>query len=386
MPHRTMPRDTDAPAARAPAAMLPPRDATRGPQEARISREPATGQPRRDGSPRAARSRAPGLPAAAGIGFKPEHFEGLCALRPPLGFLEVHAENYMGEGGPPHAMLRALRADFALSLHGVGLSIGGALPPDRDHLARLRALCDRYDPESFSEHLAWSSHDEAFLNDLLPLPYTAETLALVCDHVDRVQEALGRRMLLENPSSYLRFESSTMAETAFLAEVARRTGCGLLLDVNNVFVSATNLATDPRAYLADFPLAAVGEVHLGGHAAEALPSEPLLIDAHGTPVADPVWTLYAEVIARAGPLPTLIEWDNDVPALEVLLAEAARAAAVLAGVQQAGGTEGVQDGVPDLVQAGVPAGARAGVQADVPAGVSADVAAWAGGARHVRTS
>lgn len=269
------------------------------------------------------------LPAAPGLGFKPEHFGAIRNTRPELGFFEVHAENYMGAGGVPHAQLRALRADYALSLHGVGLSIGGAGRLDAEHLARLKRLCDLYEPESFSEHLAWSSHGGDYLNDLLPLPYTPETLDIVCDHIDEVQAVLGRRMLLENPSTYVLFAQSTLSETDFLAEVVRRTGCGLLLDVNNVFVSATNHRTDPRAYLAAFPLAAVGELHLGGHAEEALPSGPFLIDAHGTPVADPVWTLYAEVLARTGPLPTLIEWDNDVPEFPLLLAEATRAAALL---------------------------------------------------------
>ena len=271
----------------------------------------------------------PALPSAAGIGFKRIHYDDLRVTRPPLGFLEIHAENYMGAGGPPHAQLATLRQDYALSVHGVGLSIGGAGPLDRDHLDRLKILCARYEPESFSEHLAWSSHDGAFLNDLLPLPYDDETLATVCAHVDQVQEVLGRRMLLENPSTYITFESSTLAETDFLREIVRRTGCGLLLDVNNVFVSCTNHRADPRAYLNRFPLGAVGEIHLSGHDAEDLPSGPLLIDAHGSPVADPVWTLYGEVIAETGPLPTLIEWDNDVPALPVLLAEADRAQHVL---------------------------------------------------------
>lgn len=273
------------------------------------------------------------LPAAPGLGFKPEHFAEIRSTRPRLGFFEIHAENYMGAGGAPHAQLRALRADYALSLHGVGLSIGGAGRLDAAHLARLKQLCETYEPESFSEHLAWSSHGTDYLNDLLPLPYTPETLTIVCDHIDEVQAVLGRRMLLENPSTYVLFAQSTMSETGFLAEVTRRTGCGLLLDVNNVFVSATNHRTDPRAYLAAFPLGSVGELHLGGHAEEALPSGPLLIDAHGAPVADPVWTLYAEVLARTGPLPTLIEWDNDVPAFPVLLAEAGRAAVLLADAE-----------------------------------------------------
>ncbi len=269
------------------------------------------------------------LPAAAGLGFKPAHFDAIRETAPRLGFFEIHAENYMGAGGLPHAQLAALRTDFALSIHGVGLSIGGPGRLDPSHLARLRRLCDRYEPESFSEHLAWSSHDGAYLNDLLPLPYTEETLAIICAHVNEVQDVLGRRMLLENPSTYVTFAQSSIPEVAFLHEVSRRTGCGLLLDINNVFVSATNHRLDPRAYLAAFPLALVGEIHLGGHAEEALPSGPLLIDAHGAPVADPVWALFSETIARSGPLPSLIEWDNDLPEWPVLAAEAARAQTIL---------------------------------------------------------
>lgn len=272
------------------------------------------------------------LPPRAGVGFKPDHFAAIRRQPGAVAFFEVHAENYMGAGGPPQAQLAALRADVPISLHGVGLSIGGAGDLDRAHLARLRALCDRLDPASFSEHLAWSSHGAAYLNDLLPLPYTPATLARICDHVDQVQEALGRRMLLENPATYVLFAESSIPETGFLAEVARRTGCGLLLDVNNVFVSCTNHRTDPRAYLRDFPMQAVGEIHLGGHDTEEMPSGPLLIDSHGAPVADPVWTLFAEVIDRIGPMPTLIEWDNDLPDWPVLAAEAARAEAILTQV------------------------------------------------------
>ncbi len=269
------------------------------------------------------------LPAVAGVGFKPEHFDQIRATTPRVGFLEAHAENYMGAGGLPHHQLGLLRRDHAISIHGVGLSIGGSDALNRDHLARLKALCDRYEPDSFSEHLAWSSHGGDYLNDLLPLPYTPETLDQVCRHVAQVQEVLGRRMLLENPSTYVLFEQSTIPETEFLTEVVRRTGCGLLLDVNNVFVSATNHRTDAMAYLAAFPIHAVGEIHLGGHAEEQLPSGPLLIDAHGTPVADPVWALYVAVLAQTGPLPTLIEWDNDVPPWPELLAEVLRAQDVL---------------------------------------------------------
>ena len=272
------------------------------------------------------------LPAAPGLGFKPEHFPTIRDTRPELGFFEIHAENYMGAGGPPHRQLTALRQDYAISLHGVGLSIGGPGRLDADHLARLRVLIDRYQPESFSEHLAWSSHGTEYLNDLLPLPYTPETLRIVCDHIDEVQDKLGRRMLLENPATYVLFEQSTLIETDFLTEIARRTGCGLLLDINNVFVSTTNHRADARTYLAAFPLDKVREIHLGGHATEELPSGPLLIDDHGSPVADPVWVLYAETIARTGAVPTLIEWDNDVPPFPELLAEARRAAAILDAV------------------------------------------------------
>ena len=270
------------------------------------------------------------LPRRAGAGFKPEHFAAILAGPQPIGFFEVHAENYMGAGGPPHAQLGKLREDYALSIHGVGLSIGSMQPLDRDHLARLKSLCDRYQPESFSEHLAWSTHDSVFLNDLLPLPYTQETLTRVADHIDEVQAALGRRMLLENPATYLLFAESTIEETAFLAEIARRTGCGLLLDVNNVFVAATNHNLDPDAYIARFPLEAVGEIHLSGHS-ETVDDlgAPLLIDSHDTPVKDPVWALYETVLGRIGPVASLIEWDNDVPEWPVLRQEAAAAQRLL---------------------------------------------------------
>jgi uncharacterized protein (UPF0276 family) len=268
------------------------------------------------------------LPARAGLGFKPEHFPEILAQPTGLGFFEVHAENYLGAGGAPHAMLAALRRDHALSIHGVGLSIGGTRI-DPDHLARIRGLCDRYAPDSFSEHLAWSSHDGAFLNDLLPLPYTPATLDRVVAHVDQVQTALRRPILLENPATYVVFADSEIPETDFLAAIAERTGCGLLLDVNNVLVSCTNHRSDPAAWIDAFPMHLVGEVHLGGHVAEALPSGPLLIDAHGAAVADPVWALYARVLDRAGPLPSLVEWDNDVPDWPVLLAEAHRAQTLL---------------------------------------------------------
>jgi uncharacterized protein (UPF0276 family) len=280
-----------------------------------------------------ATARAP-LPPGPGVGYKPQHFSDILAAPGAVSWLEIHAENYMGDGGRPIAQLRHLADRFPISVHGVGLSIGGEGELDRDHLARLRHLVGWLNPASFSEHLAWSTHDGAYLNDLLPLPYTEATLARVAAHVAQVQDALGRRMLLENPSSYLVFAESEMSETAFLAEVARRTGCGLLLDVNNVFVSATNLGTDPQAYVADFPLGLVGEIHLGGHEEDADEAGlRLLIDSHSREVTDPVWQLYAQVIRKAGPRPTLIEWDNDVPDWPRLAAEADRAAALLTAAQ-----------------------------------------------------
>ena len=274
---------------------------------------------------------SPQLPAAAGVGYKAQHFTDILDNPAPVEWLEIHAENYMGDGGRPLAQLRALAERFPISVHGVGLSIGGEGPLDPDHLARLTHLVGWLNPASFSEHLAWSTHDipgsSSYFNDLLPLPYTDATLARVCDHVDAVQNALGRRMLLENPSSYLAFAQSTYGEVDFLREVVKRTGCGLLLDVNNVFVSATNMDLDARAYIDAFPLDAVGEIHLGGHDEDHDDhGAPLLIDSHGREVADPVWALYAHTIARGGAKPTLIEWDNDVPDWATLAGEARRAA------------------------------------------------------------
>ncbi|MFD1160108.1 MNIO family bufferin maturase [Roseovarius aestuarii] len=272
----------------------------------------------------------PALPAAPGVGYKPQHFSDILNDAAPVEWLEIHAENYMGDGGRPIAQLRHLSEQFAISVHGVGLSIGGETELDADHLARLKHICNWLQPESFSEHLAWSTHDSHFLNDLLPLPYTKATLSRVADHIDQVQEVVGRQMLLENPSSYLAFDESTYAETEFLDEVAKRTGCGLLLDVNNVFVSATNLQIDPYAYIDAFPLARVGEIHLGGHDEETDDhGAPLLIDSHGREVADPVWTLLDYTLERSGVRPILIEWDANIPEWAELAAEAERAANAL---------------------------------------------------------
>jgi len=270
------------------------------------------------------------LPDRAGVGFKPAHFDEIMGSEPQIGFIEIHAENYMGAGGPAHRQLETLRERYALSIHGVGLSIGSPNPLDREHLARLRRLCERHPPASFSEHLAWSSHGDVYLNDLLPLPYTEQTLARVVEHIDQVQSCLNRRMLLEKPSTYVEFTESSIPEIEFLAETVRKTGCGLLLDVNNVFVSCTNHSRSPSGYLAAFPIEHVGEIHLGGHDCDRDDTGArLLIDAHGTPVADPVWALYQSAIERVGPLPTLIEWDNNVPRWPVLAAEARSATAIL---------------------------------------------------------
>jgi uncharacterized protein (UPF0276 family) len=271
------------------------------------------------------------IPPRAGVGLKHQHYREIIDTLPDVGFFEVHAENYMGAGGPPHRYLTAIRENYPLSLHGVGLSIGAARPLDKAHLARLKALNERYQPGLFSEHLAWSTHESVFYNDLLPLPYNEDTVARVADHIDEVQEAVGRRMLLENPSAYLAFVESTMSEIDFLKEVVRRSGCGLLLDVNNVHVSATNLRFDPFDYIDAFPVEHVGEIHLAGYEPEQDDDGSLLlIDAHNRPIDAAVWALYEHTIARTGPTPTLVEWDNDVPEWSILFAELGRADRVLA--------------------------------------------------------
>lgn len=270
------------------------------------------------------------IPARAGIGLKPQHYQEILRDRPDFGFFEVHAENYMGAGGPPHHYLEAVRREYPISLHGVALSIGGECPLNRDHLARLKVLLERYDCGLFSEHLAWSTHEDAYLDDLLPVPYTGKTLQRVCGHVNETQDFLGRKMLLENPSTYVQFEESTMSEIDFISQIATRTGCGLLLDVNNVFVTCKNHNMDPNAYIDAFPVEHVGEIHLAGHDERRDDTgAPLLIDVHGSPVVNRVWKLYQRAVSRIGPVPTLIERDANVPPLAGLLAEAARADRVL---------------------------------------------------------
>jgi uncharacterized protein len=263
------------------------------------------------------------IPPQSGIGLKNEHIRAILEEKPALGFLEIHAENYMGDGGPLLRYLEAVRENYPLSLHGVGLSIGGPHALDRDHLKRLRGLNDRFSPGLFSEHLAWSTHDTGFLADLLPLPYSVSTFERVRDHIHETQEFMGRQMLLENPASYLTFDDSTMGEAEFISRLVETTGCGLLLDVNNVFVSARNLKTSAHDYLDRYPLTHVQEIHLAGHEVSAdEAAQTVLIDDHGSPVSDDVWALYADVIDRTGPLPTLIERDNKVPPLRELVAEA----------------------------------------------------------------
>lgn len=274
------------------------------------------------------------LPARPGLGLKPQHFDEILQLKPDIGFFEIHAENYFVAGGPFHHFLSRIRELYALSIHGVGLSIGGESPPDRSHLRALRALLRRYEPESFSEHLAWSSHGGVFLNDLLPLPYTKDTLARVCAHIDLVQTYLGRQMLLENPATYVEFEQSSYDEAEFITEIIRRSGCGLLLDVNNAYISCTNHGRRAEQYIAALPLHAVAELHLAGFSHDTDGAgAPLLIDSHGSRVDPAVWELYSNTIEQIGPSPTLIEWDNHLPPLSTLLAEANLVQDCLAQVQ-----------------------------------------------------
>jgi len=274
--------------------------------------------------------------AAAGIGLRSAHVAEIAATRPAVGFLEVHAENYMN-GSPALSLLAELRRDYPVSLHGVGLSLGGASDLDRVHLARFKALVDRIDPLLVSEHLSWSGVAGVYLNDLLPLPYTEETLATVRQHVDQAQDALGRRILIENPSTYLRFRHSTIDEAEFLATLAERTSCRILCDVNNLYVNAENFGIDPIAYLDALPAAAVGEIHLAGHHRGDADGTPLLIDDHGSTVAEPVWHLYRVALARFGRVPTLVEWDTRLPTLDVLVGEAKRADAMSAASAPGGG-------------------------------------------------
>ena len=267
-----------------------------------------------------------------GIGLRQPHYREVFERRPALAFLEVHSENFFLDGGASMHALERARAAYPISLHGVGLSLGSADRLAEDHLAKLKRLVDRVEPALVSEHLCWGGVGSVHFNDLLPLPHTGETLALLADRVDRVQATLKRAILVENLSAYVEFRDSDMTETAFLAELARRTGCGLLLDINNLYVNATNFGFDPVERLAELDASTIGQIHLAGHAVV----DDCLIDTHGSLVGDPVWSLYAEACRRFGPRPTLIEWDTDLPALDVLLSEAARASAIAASPQRRG--------------------------------------------------
>jgi uncharacterized protein (UPF0276 family) len=269
----------------------------------------------------------------AGLSFKPVHYEQAMACPAAGLWFEVHAENYMVDGGPRIAMLEALRNRFPLSIHGVGLSLAGAAKPDREHLARLKRLTDRFEPFLLSEHLAWSHHAGTSFPDLLPFPRTNEALAIIARNIDITQEALGRQILVENPSLYLQLEGHEWAESLFLAELAKRTGCGMLIDVNNVFVSATNLGFNPISYLDALPRGVIGEIHLAGHSHDPVMGQSLLIDSHDAPISEEVWQLYDWLLACCGSdrPPTLIERDDDIPEFEVLLAERDRAAMMFVG-------------------------------------------------------
>jgi len=273
------------------------------------------------------------LPSLVGIGLKPAHYRDVLDPQtgvPLPGWVEVHPQNYFVDGGPPHRWLSAVAERFQLSFHSVGLSIGTAQGLDEDELDRLAALCARYSPASVSDHLSWSGNADDRYPDLLPIPYTRESLAHVAAQVERVQERLGRTILLENPSRYLAFARDQMDEVEFIHALCRRTGCGLLFDINNVEVSCTNLGTDAQAYVDAVDPALVGEIHLAGHATEWHHGRPLLIDDHGSPVTDLTWALFERFVGRAGPRPVLIEWDTNVPDYALLMAEAERAASVMA--------------------------------------------------------
>lgn len=278
------------------------------------------------------RPNASALPATAGIGLRAPHHREVLAAPPAVGWLEVHSENFFGAGGEPLAVLEAVRARYPVSLHGVGMSLGSADDLSLCHLAKLKALAERIEPAAISEHLCWSSAAGRYLNDLLPLPYTREALDLVCEHVARVQDFLGRAILVENVSSYLRFAGAEMPEWEFVAAVARRSGCGILLDVNNIYVNARNHGFDALDYLAAIPAGCVGEIHLAGYEVE---DDGLLSDTHSRPVHAPVWALYEQALARCGAVATLIEWDNDIPPLAELVAEATKAGRLLATTREA---------------------------------------------------
>jgi len=265
------------------------------------------------------------IPARGGIGLKPKHFTEILEKKPSASWFEVHPENYLVAGGPMHHYLSRIRADYPLSFHSVGMSLGSAEGPDSLYIHRLKNLCDRYQPSLFSDHLSWSRWNHTFLNDLLPLPYTHAALQLILANVDKVQNILGRSIAIENPSTYLALVGGDMDECDFLVELARRSGASILLDINNIHVSATNHGWSSLDYLERIPAHLVSEIHLAGHKVEQTAAGTLLIDDHGSQVCTEVWALYGQALARIGPRPTLIEWDTDVPELSVLHTEAVKA-------------------------------------------------------------
>lgn len=265
-----------------------------------------------------------------GIGLKAQHYDEILEHTPSLDWFEVHPENYMGAGGLPHKYLKDINAQYPISMHGVGLSLGSADGVSDEHLQALKEVVERYQPAQVSEHLSWSHWNHTFLNDLLPLPYNQESLAVVVSNIHKVQDTLQRPILIENPSAYLGFKHSDMSETSFLKEVVKQSGCGLLLDVNNVYVSGNNQHYSCHDYLRDYPLEAVGEIHLAGHATEDIDGETVCIDDHGSPVIDPVWALFADTLSLLRhDVPVLIEWDTDIPSLDTLLGEAHKARTIM---------------------------------------------------------
>lgn len=271
-----------------------------------------------------------GLPLAdpAGIGLRPPHYQDLLDQKPAIGWLEIHPENYFGGGMNRHFLTKA-RENYDMSFHAVGLSLGSAEGIDKSHLQKIKELIDIFEPFRFSDHASWSASGNAHLNDLLPLPYTEETLQILCDNVNEVQDFLGRKILVENPSSYIAFSNDEMSEYEFLGEAAKRTGCGLLLDINNIYVQSRNHGIDPYAYIESVPPEKVGEIHLAGFTLHPVGSEDILIDTHSRPVQAGVWDLYTQAIERFGTIPTLIEWDDDIPPLATLVGEAEKARAIM---------------------------------------------------------
>jgi len=270
-----------------------------------------------------------------GVGLKAQHYDEILSTNPKLDWFEVHPENYMGAGGLPHKYLSEIQQQYPISMHGVGLSLGSADGVDADHLNALQQVVERYQPAQISEHLSWSHWNKTFLNDLLPLPYNKESLQIVADNIDKVQNTLQRTILVENPSAYLGFNHSDMNETEFFHELVTRTQCGLLLDVNNVYVSSNNQGYSAQEYIKHYPLHAVGEIHLAGHAQEIIDNETVLIDDHGSPVIDEVWTLFKDTLHSLDHhVPVLIEWDTDIPSLDTLLTEAQKAQRLMNAIGQ----------------------------------------------------